>query len=476
MKSVRRKRCKECNAFGTLSKEEKCGACRREENEETSSQCDRCESAVEEGQDGVCCEVCRGWFHAKCEGVSERRFEELQDSEEEPWWCKKCITLAMKNMEASRRLREEKEEWKVEQQKYDAEVKELREQMGVLERENKLLKEETEQLKSLVQKEKTQRRNRVTQADHTYYVGQQAPEVTVGSSQGAPQEETGQPDEHVAEEDTAAREDTQSGRQEEEATVRGEEQPRTQEDDTTGRETRQRTNQDQEEEEEEAAAQRGGEQDRQQAVAAAAADTWVGVGVQSWKKIAEGKRFYTKTSGKLQRRLWLFGDSLLRGVGREIHFLSRGYYTIMDRSEPGANVHEVKKIVEEHLAEIGQEDLVVLEGGGNGLIRIGNQETLEAYEEMAKMVSGKVKRKPLIVGIPMRRGREASMFGEKRRGVNRRMMEKLEEWSCDGLQLWERMSWREVWGRDGIHMSKLGKAWMAWNVVEWAQHREGDQA
>ena len=164
------------------------------------------------------------------------------------------------------------------------------------------------------------------------------------------------------------------------------------------------------------------------------------------------------------------------GAGVAENFsLSRGYYRIMDRSEPGAKVEDIKKIVEEHLADIGQDDLVVLEGGGNGLLSTGGQETVDAYEEMVRMVKEKVKQKPLIVCIPRRRGREASMFGEKRRWVNKTMMEKLEEWSCDGLQLWERMSWREVWGHDGVHMSKLGIVWMAWNMVEWGQHRE-DQA
>lgn len=49
-------------------------------------------------------------------------------------------------------------------------------------------------------------------------------------------------------------------------------------------------------------------------------------------------------------------------------------------------------------------------------------------------------------------------------------MESLEDWECDGLQLWEKMDWRQVWAGDGVHMSGAGKIWLAWNVVEWAQH------
>lgn len=55
--------------------------------------------------------------------------------------------------------------------------------------------------------------------------------------------------------------------------------------------------------------------------------------------------------------------------------------------------------------------------------------------------------------------------------MNRRCIGKLEEWECDGLQLWEKMNW--VWSPDSVHMSNIGKVWVAWNVIEWALHLEG---
>lgn len=39
------------------------------------------------------------------------------------------------------------------------------------------------------------------------------------------------------------------------------------------------------------------------------------------------------------------------------------------------------RIMQEHLADIGQDDLVVLEGGGNGLLSTGGQEMVSAYEK-----------------------------------------------------------------------------------------------
>ena len=502
----RKKRCKACNTFATLGKEEKCEECAREESEEKSGQCDRCRSEVQDGQDGVCCEVCRGWFHAKCEGLSKEKYEELQEKEEEPWWCKKCIVLAMKHLETSKKIREERGEWKQEREKYDAEVKELRECLGALERENMSLKKEIEEHKRQNRGTDTPRGDASTQVDHAYAGSlnttvaakkppacssegveqskeQAVKEDTAGSRQEAAQEGTGQPIPQQSGKEGAAASSQEgnrpSGQQPgggtagsgQETAQRDAAQPipLASENPTDSRQEAGTVGTTQGEE----AARGGAERCRQQA---AAADTWVGVGKLPWMKIGDGKRLHMKTSGRLQRRVWLFGDSLLRGVGREMHFLSRGYYRIMDRCEPGANVKDIQKILEEHVGDIGQDDLVVLEGGGNGLLSTGSQETVDAYKEMVRLVRGKVKQQPLIVCIPKRRGRETSVFGEKRRWVNTTMIEKLEEWSCDGLQLWERMSWSKVWARDGVHMSKLGIVWMAWNVVEWAQHREKEQA
>jgi len=194
-------------------------------------------------------------------------------------------------------------------------------------------------------------------------------------------------------------------------------------------------------------------------------EAWMGVGRHTWKMVQNGKRPVLRAEGEVLRRLWVFGDSLMPGVDREIYSLSRGRYKVSDRSKPGANIKVIHKTVEDHLSEFGPEDLVLIEGGGNGLEEIGGQETTRLMEEIVRMVKEKVNRRPLIMSIPMRRDKEGRRFGRERRWVNMRFVEKLEEWGCDGLQLWERMDWRQVWTRDGVHMSNIGSVWMAWNVV-----------
>ena len=114
----------------------------------------------------------------------------------------------------------------------------------------------------------------------------------------------------------------------------------------------------------------------------------------------------------------------------------------------------------------------MMEGGENGLERISGTETTTMMEEMVIMVKERISRRPLVMYIPMRQGKERGSFGQERKRVNRWCVAKLEDWGCDGLKLWERMNWRKVWAQDGVHMSNIGKVWMAWNVVEWAQHWE----
>ena len=198
---------------------------------------------------------------------------------------------------------------------------------------------------------------------------------------------------------------------------------------------------------------------------------WMGVGKHTWRMIQDGKSFQLKAQSK-NRKVWVFGDSIMRGVGKNIYSLSKGVCRVTDKSKPGANIQEIRDIVKCHLHEMEPEDLVVIEGGGNNIERIGGSETADVMEEIVTMVEKKIERRPLVMCIPMRRDKERGAFGRERRWVNRKLVESLEDWGCDGLRLWERMDWTQVWSQDGVHMSNVGKVWVAWNVVEWAQRWE----
>ena len=80
------------------------------------------------------------------------------------------------------------------------------------------------------------------------------------------------------------------------------------------------------------------------------------VGQHSWRKIQEGRQPWLKARNSV-RRVWVFGDSLMRDVDREIYSLSRGGYRILNRSRPGANIRIIRDIVRDHLHEMQPEDL-----------------------------------------------------------------------------------------------------------------------
>ena len=125
----------------------------------------------------------------------------------------------------------------------------------------------------------------------------------------------------------------------------------------------------------------------------------------------------------------------MKGVGREIHFLTKGFYRIMDRTLRGATIEIIQLAVKDNLREMEPGDLVVVEGGGHALLGVGQRRTLSVIGDIVKMVKERVGRNPLAVCIPRRRGWEGGRCEGKRRWVNDQCIGKLEEWGCDGRQL-----------------------------------------
>lgn len=68
--------------------------------------------------------------------------------------------------------------------------------------------------------------------------------------------------------------------------------------------------------------------------------------------------------------------------------------------------------MKDHLHLMEPEDLVVIEGGGNRLEHTGGRKTVRVIEEIITLVKGKVNRRPLVMGIPMRQGKEHKIFWE----------------------------------------------------------------
>lgn len=83
-----------------------------------------------------------------------------------------------------------------------------------------------------------------------------------------------------------------------------------------------------------------------------------------------------KTVGKLVKKLWLFEDTIMNGVGREVRFLIKGLYRIMDRTKSGATMDTVRSAVRGNLRFIQPRGLMVVEEGGNALLEVVERWTM----------------------------------------------------------------------------------------------------
>ena len=64
-----------------------------EAEEETSDpNCPVCREEVENGQPGICCDLCKSWHHRGCLHMTEAIYEELQASTD-PWYCMRCLAI-----------------------------------------------------------------------------------------------------------------------------------------------------------------------------------------------------------------------------------------------------------------------------------------------------------------------------------------------------------------------------------------------
>jgi chromosome segregation ATPase len=63
---------------------------KEKESREDGDKCGACKKLVADTDQGLQCEICEGWYHAKCEKVGGEAYAVLQGSEALHWYCAGC--------------------------------------------------------------------------------------------------------------------------------------------------------------------------------------------------------------------------------------------------------------------------------------------------------------------------------------------------------------------------------------------------
>jgi hypothetical protein len=106
----------------------------------------KCKKEVKDGEKGMMCEGCEGWFHLKCIGMKEEIYRELEKKEEEgdgegaglKWYCEVCSVEVGRMPVRIRELEERNKKLEIEVQRISKKLEDLlkREREAKEEREN----------------------------------------------------------------------------------------------------------------------------------------------------------------------------------------------------------------------------------------------------------------------------------------------------------------------------------------------------
>ena len=171
----------------------------------------------------------------------------------------------------------------------------------------------------------------------------------------------------------------------------------------------------------------------------------------------------------------IVGDSMIRHAPAHVKCSLPGSGCT---SLPGARIHDVKEKVKE-VAKDMEDGLLVIQGGGNDLKRIGVDETVKEVVDAVKAAEKK-KISVAVVGV-LRRPREDGVYERLRRATNRRIFEEVTrtkvQWmkeksgNVSFLDLDRTLDDERLFARDGVHLTAAGNARMGRRLREWVKAR-----
>ena len=93
----------------------------------SEDKCGVCGNLVSGKEKGVQCENCDGWFHGKCEGVSEEKYKFLMKHQDIHWFCKNCESYGIcKVLKSIQVIKQQLEKTAEKQQKMETELERIK--------------------------------------------------------------------------------------------------------------------------------------------------------------------------------------------------------------------------------------------------------------------------------------------------------------------------------------------------------------
>ena len=195
------------------------------------------------------------------------------------------------------------------------------------------------------------------------------------------------------------------------------------------------------------------------------------------ESVSEPQRRRVPTKRMIVKKspICIVGDSMMKNAGA--HLRSK----VSEASQEclrGAKIHEIRKKVIEK-AQTAESRLLVIQGGGNDLERVGEEATVKEVVEAVKAAEAK-KMCVAVVGV-IRRPREGERYERLRRRTNARIQEEVLKMKLDWLKkrsgnvsfidldsvLREGMDFLP----DGVHLNEAGNKRMYGRLREWVRAR-----
>ncbi|XP_050707839.1 uncharacterized protein LOC126993057 [Eriocheir sinensis] len=169
----------------------------------------------------------------------------------------------------------------------------------------------------------------------------------------------------------------------------------------------------------------------------------------------------------------IIGDSMVKNVHVHVKCKLEGSGIT---SMSGAQIPNIRKKVQEEAAGM-KDGLLIIQGGGNGLQYVGQEDTIKEVIDSVKAAEGRGM-KVAVVGI-MRRPKAGPDYEKMRRTTNRKIQEEVMKLKMEWLQekkgdvsfidLDKALEKDAVFAADGVHLNEEGTRRMGQRLCEWVK-------